>query len=114
MKDAFGHVIGAICSIKDMTAGKQLEKLMREKRDLDIVKTSVETMKDSIQNSLTGLQLLKVEASKSPTVNQSAIKMFDRSIADILSFLNKMASMQRYSEVDMGFVKVIDVDGRYR
>lgn len=113
LKAIDGSVTGSVGTIVDKTSEKQLAKLQQEKRDIEMVKISVETMKDSLRNSLNGLQLLRFEAAESTTVTKDSIRFFDQSIQNIVEFIAKMEKLTTFSEIEVGGVKVFDIDGRY-
>jgi PAS domain S-box-containing protein len=103
IRNVEGSITGAVGSIANLTAEKG--------REIDVVKTTVETMKDVIRNSLHGLQLLRNEASSS--VSKESLEAFDESINNVLDHITKMEQLNRLSEIKIGGVKLFDVDGRY-
>ena len=106
-------VIGAVGSMRDMTMEKQLARLMRQQRDLEMVKVAVETMKDRVRNGMNGLQLLRLEAEESATVNRASLTLFDKSIRAMTAFISRMERLDVISEIEVGGARVIDVDGQY-
>ena len=108
------HPVGAVGGVRDMTMEKKLAKLQRAKRDIDVVKVLVETMKDRIFNSLNGLQLLRFEAASAPTVHKGSVAIFDESIKSMTSFIKKLGEMETFSTITVGKTRVFDVDGKYQ
>ncbi|MBF0357931.1 MAG: response regulator [Magnetococcales bacterium] len=106
-----GNITGAVGSLTDLTAEKELFKLQQEERKVEAVKIAVETMKDVIRNSLHGLQLLRNEASSS--VSKESLKAFDESVNNMLEHITKMEQLKSFSEIKIAGLKFFDIDGRY-
>ena len=105
--------VGAVGGVRDMTIEKQLADLQREKRDIEVLKVSVETMKDKVRNNLNGLMLLRLQVNDIPTFDEQAKTIFDTSVKDMTSFLNKLSNMETFSTITFGSSTVFDIDGRF-
>jgi PAS domain S-box-containing protein len=113
LQDANNNMIGAICNVRDLTFQKKLDQLLSQKRDLKMVKLAATTLNDVIRNNLSGLLYLRSDVEKSSVVDKKILERFDNSVQEIVTFLDKMNSLNSLTQKEVAGVKVIDVDNRY-
>lgn len=105
--------IGSVGGIRDITLEKQLAQLQREKRDIEVVRVSVSTMKEQVRNRLNGLQLLRVQVEDIPEVDKQTLAIFDESIQDMTNFIDKLANMETFSTITVCGTTIFDIDGTH-
>ncbi|MBF0379600.1 MAG: response regulator [Magnetococcales bacterium] len=111
--DKNNNLIGAICNVRDLSDQKKLDQLLQEKRDLKMVKLAASTLNDVIRNNLSGILHLRSDAEEETDLNQEILDRFDLSVNEIVSFLDKLNSLDSLVEKKVAGVSVIDVDNRY-
>ena len=117
LRDADDQTVGMVGTMRDMTSEKALATWKQKKRDLHVVQMAAVTLNDVMRNSLNQLglhlNLLKRHQKDVAPLGEDILDVFNASVHEITSFLQKMGALKTLEEKEVGGSTVLDVDGRY-
>ena len=82
--------------------------LQLQAEQLRVVKVTVRTVQDIVNNCLNELQLLRLDAEEG-RVSTESIRLFDEAITDAASRLQRLGDLDAYAEKEMGVGTTLDV-----